>query len=149
MSSHVEAGTPAYARALNPQYQATLLLVSRIFIALLFVWFGYLKLTNWDGTIQYFTKWGFSAAPMLGAALAIIFEFGGGLLLIAGWKTRWVALALLVYVLIATFIVHTYWTYEAAQRFNQMSHFYKNLAIMGAMLALAASGPGRYSVDKG
>jgi uncharacterized membrane protein YphA (DoxX/SURF4 family) len=29
-----------------------------------------------------------------------------------------------------------------------MSHFYKNVAIMGAMLFIAAVGPGRYSVDK-
>jgi putative oxidoreductase len=144
----METTTTAYGTSVNPQYQATLLLVGRILIALIFVWFGYLKLTNWDGSVQYFTKWGFAWAPALGAALAVIFELGGGILLVIGWKTRWVALALFVYLLVATFIVHTYWSYEAAQRFNQMSHFYKNVAIMGAMLCLAAAGPGRYSVDK-
>jgi putative oxidoreductase len=148
MSANMQAGTPTYSGAFNPQYQATLLLVGRVLMALLFVWFGYLKASNWGGTLGYFAKWGFAWAPWLGAALAILFELGGGIALLVGWKTRWVALALFVYVLIATFIVHTYWTYEAAQRFNQMSHFYKNLSIMGAMLCIAACGPGRYSVDK-
>ena len=149
MSANLDATKITYSPAFNPQYQATLLLVGRILLAALFVWFGYLKLTNWGGTMGYFAKWGFAWSPVTGALLAIIFEFGGGILLLIGWKTRWVALALFVYVLIATLIVHTYWTYEAAQRFNQMSHFYKNIAIMGGMLITAAVGPGRYSVDKG
>jgi putative oxidoreductase len=148
MSANMHTTSPAYSRSLNPQYQAILLLVGRILVALIFVWFGYLKLTNWDGSIQYFTKWGFAWAPTLGATLAVIFELGGGILLVIGWKTRWVAAALFVYLIAATLIVHTYWTYDAAQRFNQMSHFYKNVAIMGAMFFLAAVGPGRYSVDK-
>ena len=147
MSANMQT-TTAYSPALNPQYQATLLLIGRILMSLLFVWFGYLKLTGWEGSIQYFAKWGFSWAPTLGAALAVIFELGGGLLLLIGWKTRWVAAALFVYVLVATLIVHTYWTYEAAQRFGQMANFYKNVAIMGGMLCLMAVGPGRYSVDK-
>jgi putative oxidoreductase len=147
MSANLNA-TSAYSPPYNPTYQATLLLVGRILVALIFVWFGYLKLTNWDGSIQYFTKWGFAWAPTLGATLAVLFELGGGILLLIGWKTRWVAAALFVYLIAATLIVHTYWTYDAAQRFNQMSHFYKNLAIMGAMVVLAAVGPGRYSVDK-
>jgi len=147
MSANMQA-TNAYNPSINPQYQATLLLIGRILLALLFVWFGYLKLMNWGGSVQYFTKWGFAWAPTLGAALAVIFELGGGLLLLIGWKTRWVAAALFVYVLVATLIVHTYWTYDAAQRFAQMANFYKNLAIMGGMLCLIAVGPGRYSVDK-
>jgi putative oxidoreductase len=147
MSANMEATSTAYG--VNAQYQATLLLVGRVLMSLLFVWFGYLKLTGWEGSVQYFAKWGFSWAPMLGAALAVIFELGGGLLLLIGWKTRWVAAALFVYVIVATLIVHTYWTYEAAQRFAQMANFYKNLGIMGGMLLLVAAGPGRYSVDKG
>ena len=140
--------TTAYSPGFTAPHQALLLLIGRILLAAIFIWFGYLKLTNWGGSIQYFTKWGFSWAPTLGATLAVIFELGGGILLLIGWKTRWVALALFVYTLVAALIVHTYWTYEAAQRFNQMAHFYKNLAIMGGMLCLAAVGPGRYSVDK-
>jgi putative oxidoreductase len=140
--------TSVYSLPYNPTYQATVLLLGRILLALIFVYFGYLKLTNWGGSIAYFTKWGFAWAPVLGATLAVIFELGGGILLLIGWKTRWIAWALFVYLIFATGIVHTYWTYEQAQVFNQMAHFYKNLAIMGGMLVLAAVGPGRYSVDR-
>lgn len=148
MSANMETASAVHSPGFSTQYQATFLLVGRILLAAIFIWFGYLKLTGWDGSVQYFAKWGFSWAPVLGATLAVIFELGGGILLLIGWKTRWVALALFVYVLVAGLIVHTYWTYEAAQRFNQMAHFYKNLAIMGGMLFVAAVGPGRYSVDK-
>ena len=138
----------SYSATDNASYQHAVLLVGRILIALLFTYFGYLKLTNWGGSVGYFTKWGFSEMPVVAAALAVIFELGGGILLIIGWKTRWVAWALFVYVIVATLIVHKFWTYEPAQVFNQTSHFFKNVSIMGGLLLLAAVGPGRYSVDK-
>ena len=139
---------PAYRRGLREPHRSILLAAGRVLIGVLFAYFGFLKLTNWGGSVAYFSKWGFSWAPSLGAGLAVLFELGGGVLLIAGWKTRWVAAALVPYLAATVLIVHTYWTYEQAQVFNQMSHFYKNLAIMGAMLCIAAVGPGRYSVDK-
>ena len=148
MSANMHAGTPAYAGAFNPQYQATLLLVGRILMALLFVWFGYLKASNWGGTETYFAKWGFSWAPWLGAALAVIFELGGGIALLAGWKTRWVAWLLVLFVAIATFMAHRFWAVDAAQYANQLNNFLKNIAVIGGLLMLVAHGPGSASVDK-
>jgi putative oxidoreductase len=86
--------------------------------------------------------------PQVMAVLAVVFELAGGLMIIVGWKTRSVAWALVVYTIIATAVAHRFWTYEAAQAFNQTSHFFKNLSIVGGLLMLAAVGPGRYSVDK-
>jgi putative oxidoreductase len=103
---------------------------------------------NFGGTVGYFTKWQFPM-PQVFAVLAVLFELVGGLMIIVGWKTRWVAWALVIYTLIAAAVAHRFWTYEAAQVFNQTSHFFKNLSIVGGMLLLAAVGPGRYSVDKG
>jgi putative oxidoreductase len=131
----------------SPAYQATLLLVGRLLIAALFIVFGYMKLTNFGGTVNYFTKWGF-AVPQVTSVVAIVFELGFGVLLAIGWKTRWWAWALAIYTVIAAAVAHRYWTYDAAQAFAQTSFFYKNLAIVGGLLILAAVGPGRYSVDK-
>jgi putative oxidoreductase len=55
---------------------------------------------------------------------------------------------LIVYVVIATGMAHRFWEYEPAQRVNQINHFLKNLALIGAMLYIVVSGPGSASVDK-
>jgi putative oxidoreductase len=83
------------------------------------------------------------------AWLAVVIEIGGGLMIVAGWKTRWAAWALVLYVVIATAVAHRFWTYEAAQVFGQTSNFFKNVSIIGGLVYLAAIGPGRLSVDKG
>jgi putative oxidoreductase len=64
-----------------------------------------------------------------------------------GVKTRWVAWAFVVYVIIATALAHSFWTMEGAARAANQANFYKNLAIMAAYLLLAITGAGRYSVD--
>jgi putative oxidoreductase len=125
----------------------SVLLAGRVLMALLFAYFGYMKLMNFGGTVGYFTKWEFPM-PQAAAAVAVIFELAGGLLLIVGWKTRWVAWALVLYTVIATAVAHRFWTYEAAQAFNQTSHFFKNVSIVGGLLYIATLGPGRLSVDK-
>ena len=124
-----------------------LLLAGRVLIGLLFVYFGYLKVMNIGGTEQYFAKWGFPM-PQVTAWIAVLFELGGGLMVVIGWKTRWAAWGLALYVVIATAVAHRFWTYEAAQAFNQTSHFFKNVSILGGLYYLAAIGPGRLSVDK-
>jgi putative oxidoreductase len=126
---------------------AGLLLFGRVLVALLFAYFGYLKLVGYQGTVNYFAKWQFPA-PEATAVLAIVIELGGGILLLIGWKTRWLAWLLALHVLIATAVAHRFWTYEAAQQFAQTSFFFKNLAIVGALLIIAAAGPGRISLDR-
>lgn len=129
---------------MNP---SALPLIGRVLIALIFAYFGYMKAMNFGGTIGYFAKWGFPL-PQVAAALAVIFELGGGILLIIGWKARWVAWALALYTVIATAVAHRYWTYPPDQAFNQMSHFFKNVSLIGGLLYVAAFGPGAMSVDK-
>jgi putative oxidoreductase len=126
---------------------AGLLLFGRVLVALLFAYFGYLKLVGYQGTVNYFAKWQFPV-PEATAVLAIVIELGGGILLLIGWKTRWLAWLLALHVLIATAVAHRFWTYEAAQQFAQTSFFFKNLAIVGALLIIAAAGPGRISLDR-
>jgi len=141
MSANLNAATSAGA------YSSSLLLAARLLLAAVFIVIGWGHLTNYAGAVAYFTKWSFPM-PEGAAVLAILFELVGGILLVIGWKARWAALALALYTFVALAVAHRYWTYDAAQAFNQLSHFYKNLAIVGGMLALAAVGPGRYSLDK-
>jgi putative oxidoreductase len=99
------------------------------------------------GTVAYFTKLGFPA-PEVVTVIAIIIEVGGSILLIVGWRTRWVAWLLALFVLIAAFAAHRFWEFDAAQYANQMNHFLKNLAIIGGLLFVASFGPGSASADK-
>jgi putative oxidoreductase len=116
-------------------------LAGRILFSSLFVVYGYFKITSFAGTTAYMARQGLPA-PAVAAALAVIFELGGGLLMLVGYQTRWVALALAVYVLVACFIAHTNWA-DA----NQLAHFWKGMSIAGGALAFVALGGGRYSVD--
>ena len=122
-------------------------LLGRVLIAAIFAWFGYLKLVGFHGSVGYFTKLGFPL-PEVSAVLAIAFELGGGILLILGLKTRWVAWALVVYTVVATLVAHRYWSAAPEQAFNQMSHFFKNVSLIGGLVMLAACGPGPVSLDR-
>ena len=123
------------------QYEDLGALVARLFMGALFILYGYLKLTGYAGTVAYMGRQGLPA-PTLFAALAVIIELGGGLLILFGYQTRLVALGCAVYVLIAALIAHRNFGDT-----NQMSHFWKNIAIVGGFIALMVAGPGSYSVD--
>lgn len=116
-------------------------LVGRLFFASLFVLYGYMKLTGYAGTVGYMAKQGLPA-PSVAAAIAVIVELGGGLLILIGYQTRLVALGLAIYVLVASFIAHAHFGDPA-----QLSHFMKNMAIIGGGLAFVAFGAGPYSLD--
>ena len=109
-------------------------LVGRLFYSSLFIVYGYFKITAFAGTTGYMASKGLPA-PTVAAALAVIFELGGGLLMLVGYQTRLVALLLAIYVLVAALIAHTHFADG-----NQMSHFFKNMAIVGGSLAFVAFG---------
>ena len=133
--------------AVAPSSRPLILLAGRILMGAIFLNAGVRKLLGFAGTVGYFTKLGFPA-PELFAVLAIVIEIGGSILLIIGWKTRWAAWVLSLFVLVAAFAAHRFWEFDAAQYGNQMNHFMKNLAIIGGFLFIATFGPGGASVDK-
>src|SRR5258706_9078895 len=92
------ANTPKlYRRTDDSDYTQNLLLAGRILMALLFVYLGYVKLMSFGVTVGYFAEWDFPLPPVA-AVLAVIFEFGGGILLLIGWETRRGGWALFLYV---------------------------------------------------
>lgn len=121
-------------------------LVGRILMAYIFVVSGWGKIGNFAATAAAMAGKGI---PLAEAALVltIIIELGGGLMLIAGWKARWAAAAIFLWLIPVTLIFHPYWAVEAAQVRAQTIQFNKNLAIMGGMLYLMAFGAGPLSLD--
>jgi putative oxidoreductase len=122
-------------------------LLGRILLAVIFVISGYGKLTGFDGAAGYIASKGLPMPQVL-AGIAILIELGGGLALILGWKTRWVAGAFIVFLLVITPIFHNYWAAPPEQMMGQQINFMKNLSILGGMLLLLGFGPGRLSLDK-
>jgi putative oxidoreductase len=126
--------------------QNALALLGRVLLAWLFVPAGWAKIAGFSGLTGYIASKGVPF-PELCAAIAIVAELGLGLLLLAGWKARWAALGLAIFVAVITPIFHNYWAMPEAQAMMQKQAFDKNLGVVGGLLALAAFGPGRFSFD--
>jgi putative oxidoreductase len=123
-----------------------LALLGRLLIAYMFIPSGWAKLIGFAGTAGYIASKGVPL-PEVCAAIAVIAELGLGLLLLFGWKARWAALGMAIFVVVVTPIFHNYWAVPEAQMMMQKLNFTKNLAITGGLLAFAAFGAGRFSVD--
>ena len=96
---------------------------------------------NPAGTQQYMAAHGM---PFAGLFLigAIILEIGGGLSVLLGYKARWGAIALVVFLIPTTLIFHTKFSEHL-----QVIMFMKNLAILGGLLMVSYFGPGPISFD--
>jgi putative oxidoreductase len=123
-----------------------LVLLGRLLMAYLFVPSGFGKLMGFAGTVGYIAKAGVPM-PEVCAAIAVFAELALGLALLFGWKARWAAIGMAIFVAVITPIFHNYWASPEAQVYMQKLNFTKNLAIIGGLLAFAAFGAGRFSID--
>lgn len=121
--------------------QSALALAGRIGIAAIFLLSGFAKLTAPAATIGYIASAGLPL-PQLGLVIAILVELGGGALLVLGYRTRIVATVLAIFSIAAALAFHS-----ALGDQNQFIHFFKNIAMAGGLLQVAAFGAGRYSLD--
>ncbi|MBC3873319.1 DoxX family protein [Undibacterium flavidum] len=128
------------------QLQNPLAFAGRLLIAALFLPAGLAKITGFAGTVGYIASVGLPA-PTLAAAAAVILEIGGGIALLVGLGTRYAALALAFFTLVASFIFHAYWAVPADQTYVTQLLFFKNIAVAGGLMAIAAFGAGGWSLD--
>lgn len=131
---------------LSTSAQDTLALIGRALVAYLFIPAGFGKIAGFAGVVGYIASKGVPL-PEVCAAIAIAAELGLGLLVLFGFKARWAALGLAIFLAVITPIFHNYWAMEAAQQMMQKQAFNKNLAVLGGLLVLAAFGAGRWSLD--
>ena len=113
----------------------------RLMIGLPFAMSGLGKLAAYGATAAMISAAGLPLPP-LAFAVAVAVELGGGVLLIAGYRTRFVAIAMAVFSLAAAVSFHN----DFADQ-NQMIHFLKNVMMAGGLLQIAAFGAGALSVD--
>src|SRR5581483_11540466 len=87
-------------------------------------------------------------APQLMLVGAIVFLIVGSLSVILGFKARFGATLLLIFLILATYYFHNFWALEGKDQEAQMIQFMKNLGLMGAMLLTIANGSGPASLDE-
>lgn len=126
--------------------QNPLALIGRVMLALIFITSGFSKIGGFEGTAGYIASRGLPLASVV-ATLTILVELGGGLAVAFGFLTRWAALALAIFSVLAGLIFHAYWDVPADQVMSMQINFWKNISIAGGFLVLAAFGPGAISVD--
>ncbi len=64
------------------------------------------------------------------------------------YHTRPLAFLFALFVLGTALLGHAFWNMEGAARAANSTQFLKNLAIMGGLLLLGLTGPGRFSLDR-
>jgi putative oxidoreductase len=131
---------------MNSKVQDSAALAGRILLALIFIISGYGKITGFAGTAAYMASKGLPFADVL-LVLTILVELGGGALIALGWKARWAAGVVFLFLIPVTLVFHNPAGLDAAQAQQQMIQLLKNASIMGGMLGLFAFGPGRFSID--
>ena len=135
----------SHADALAANLSDFLLLFGRILIGWIFVRSGYGKIFDIAAYSHTFPNRGM---PEILAYLAVPVEFFGGCALVLGIATRYLTAIIFVFMLVATFSSHRYWeVVDAAARRVQDANFWKNIAMIGGILCLFVTGPGKFSVD--
>jgi putative oxidoreductase len=122
------------------------ILAARLLLAALFLIFGWRKLTDYSGTLSRMVQDG-ARFPALATPVSIFMELPVAFAVAVGAFTRLSAVLLALYTLGTALIAHRYWTMTGPNKVDSLESFYKNLSIMGGLLLLYITGPGKYSID--
>ena len=114
-------------------------LIARILMSVMFIVAGYSKIGAYAGTQEYMAAVG---VPGVLLPLVILLELGGGLAILFGFVTRWVAVAFALFCLVSTWLFHN----VPGDQMQQIM-FMKNVTIAGGFLILACAGAGKFSFD--
>jgi putative oxidoreductase len=120
--------------------------LGRFLLAFIFIFAGYSKLGDIQGTAGYIASAGL---PGFLVYPTIALEIVGGLFILVGYQVRVTAILLAGFSLLSGFLYHFLPAQgmEGMAQMSQMNHFFKNVSIAGGFLMLTALGAGAWSVD--
>jgi len=128
------------------KYQSAAALVGRILLSLIFILSGLTKFSEFSTTAEHVAEQGVVLAPLM-LAIATMLELAGGIGLLLGFQTRLSALALIVFMVPVTLIMHDFWQFEGQAQTQELVNFMKNLTITGGLVFAMAFGGGGWSLD--
>jgi putative oxidoreductase len=123
----------------------SVILLSRVFLALPFLYSGIDKCWRWDAAQREVAASGLPR-PTLLHLVTVVVQLGGGLSLLLGIEARLGALLLSLFLLPVTLLYHPFWKRSGADFVAEADHFLSNLAIIGGFLVVLAVGGGHLSV---
>ena len=92
-----------------------LVALGRIGLSLLFIISGWGKITGFSDNVGYIASQDLPLPQVL-LVIAIAIELGAGLAIAVGWKTRWAAVAMMVFLIVITPIFHAFWNVPPTRR---------------------------------
>lgn len=117
-----------------------LIVIGRFMIASLFILGGINKIINYEQTINAMVLVGISPASVF-LPLTIFLELIGGTLVLVGGRFHIQAAFLLAgFTLVANILFHNFWSMEGTQRTYELSLFFKNIVVAGALIFVAGVG---------
>ena len=116
-----------------------LITIGRVLMSVIFIQAGINKMFGYAGAQGYMEAAGVPGALL---PLVILLEAGGGLALLLGFFTRWLALAFAGFCVLAALLFHLHPDDQM-----QMISFMKDITIAGGFLVLAGAGPGALAMD--
>jgi putative oxidoreductase len=133
---------------MNALVRNALNIIGRFFLILVFLMSAVgNKIPNFKATADYMASESVPAPAILLAG-AIVFLIAGSASILIGYRARIGAALLLIFLILASYWFHDFWTFEDPQQQQmQMANFMKNLGLMGAMLIIIARGAGKPSID--
>jgi putative oxidoreductase len=112
--------------------------LGRVLLLSLFILGGINKIINYDATLAMMRGAGLQPAGLLLPA-TIALELGGGLLVASGRRfAAPMALLLAVFTIATNIIFHRFWGMTGPEAALQLSLFFKNVAIAGGLVMVAA-----------
>ena len=144
----------SYADGLANSGRDLLLLIARVAVGWIYMQSGWAKLMDIPG---FAATMGRRGLPEVMGYIAPPVEFFGGVMILAGVGTRYAALLILLFTIIASFSSHAFWAYPQSlpsapgkpnpERAMHFTHFWKNMTMKGGLLLLFITGAGKYSLD--
>ena len=148
-TSNPESSSPwmlSRTDGLAAQWQDFVLLLGRVLLGWIFVQSGWRKLMDIPGFVATMPRRGLPDVMGYIAPTGRIHR--RAVPVCSGVATRYSALVMLLFIIIASFSSHRYWDFtDATQRPQQHSQFWKNVSMMGGQVLLFVTGAGRWSVD--